>query len=87
MTKYRKKRTPALVVALLCVGSPAWAGELDQAFEPRAVPGIELASLDVPVRRAPAQPEPERIVAPEPAPQAAEPEKDFWDRAKEFFGL
>lgn len=89
MTKYRKF-TPAVLAALLVcamVGQPGQveAGTLDEAFSPRPVPGLTLASLDVPVPPAhKAEPASVQELA---APAAPEPEKGFWDRTREFFGF
>lgn len=89
MTKYHKF-TPAVLAALLMCAlagqaGQAWAGTLDEAFSPRPVPGLTLASLEVPVQ--PAQKaKPARVQEPV-APAASEPEKSFWDQTREFFGF
>jgi len=90
MTKYRE--TTLSLAAMLCAAVfftavRADAGPLDDAFSPRSVPGLELASLDVPVVKAPP------LAADRPAPeavlQATQPvaKKGFWQRTKEFFGF
>lgn len=92
MTKYHKFAPAVLAALLLCAtaGQPgqaeqAWAGTLDEAFAPRPVPGLTLASLEVPVQQAhKAEPAPVQETAP---PAAPEPEKSFWDQTREFFGF
>ncbi|MFP5223692.1 MAG: hypothetical protein ACLGSA_15480 [Acidobacteriota bacterium] len=86
MTKYHKF-TPAVLAALLmcATAGQAQAGPLDEAFAPRPVPGLAVASLEVPVQPASkAAPAPAQELA---APTAPEPEKGFWDRTREFFGF
>lgn len=89
MTKCRKF-TPAVLAALLLCATvgQAQAGPLDEAFAPRPVPGLTVASLEVPVMRAaqarPAAPV-QGIAA--PATPEPEPEKSFWDQTRKFFGF
>ena len=89
MTKYHKFAPAVLATLLMCAtaGQPGQvkAGTLDEAFSPRPVPGLTLASLEVPVQPAQrAEPAPVQQLA---APAAPEPEKGFWDRTREFFGF
>ena len=94
MTTYRKTLPALALAAALSAAAPAQAGPLDEAFAPRVVPGLELASLDVPVRRK-ASPAPEKAApvaeqAPtllHGSPPAPDAEKGLWERTKEFFGL
>lgn len=89
MTKYREF-APAVLAALLTCATAgpvglAWAGTLDEAFAPRPVPGLTLASLEVPVLQAhKAEPAPGQETA---QPATPEPEKSFWDQTREFFGF
>lgn len=84
MTKYHKF-APAVLAALLMCATAGQAGTLDEAFAPRPVPGLTLASLEVPVQPAlKAEPAPVQELA---APAAPEPEKSFWDQTREFFGF
>lgn len=89
MTKYHKFAPAVLAALLMCATAgpvgQAWAGALDEAFAPRPVPGLTLASLEVPVQQAhKAEPAPAQVLA---APAAPEPEKSFWDQTREFFGF
>jgi len=99
MTKYRNS-LPALALAITCSAMLSIAGQasaqaLDEAFRPRSVPGVEYASLDVPVAkaraamataapgRAPATP----LAVRPPEAGKAPAEKSLWQRTKNFFGF
>lgn len=92
MAKYRKSVPTVLAAALvLALAGQGRAGTLDEAFASRPVPGLTLASLDVPVMRA-GQPKPaapaQELAVPAPASgKLGAPEKGFWDRTREFFGF
>lgn len=94
MTKYHKFAPAVLAALLMCATAgpvgQAWAGTLDEAFAPRPVPGLTLASLEVPVQQAhKAEPAPaqESAAPATPAAPEPEPEKSFWDQTREFFGF
>lgn len=92
MTKYQKIGSGLALLAALAATHAAAADSLERAFAPRPVPGLVLASLDIPVAKAPAvaarpapsAPAPVAGVVPDRAPQ---PGKGFWERTLEFFGL
>jgi len=89
MTKYHKFAPAVLAALLLCAtagqAGRVCAGTLDEAFSPRPVPGLTLASLEVPVQPShKAEPAPVQESA---APATPEPEKSFWDQTREFFGF
>jgi hypothetical protein len=86
MTKYRKFAPAVLAALLVCaMAGQTQAGPLDEAFSPRPVPGLTLASLEVPVPSAlKAEPAPVQELV---APATPEPEKSFWDKTREFFGF
>lgn len=87
MTKYRKFAPAVLAALLMCAtAGQAQAAPLDEAFAPRHVPGLVLASLEVPVMRA-AQVQPAAPAREIAVPATPEPEKSFWDRTREFFGF
>lgn len=88
MTKYRNFIVALACCAALAGAKAASAQELQAAFAPRSVPGLELASLDVPVART--APKAEAAPALLPAAEQAAPseeEKGFWQQTLEFFGF
>lgn len=92
MTKYREFAPAVLAALLTCAtagpGGLAWAGTLDEAFSPRPVPGLTLASLEVPVQPShKADPAPVQKLAAPATPAKPGPEKSFWDQTREFFGF
>ena len=88
MTKYRN-----FTLALACRAALSWAAgaraqDLDGAFAPRSVPGLALASLDVPVAKPAPAPAPALTPAPaEPQAPAEAEEKGLWRQTLEFFGF
>lgn len=91
MTKYRNLMLAALAVACLAATAQgAWAWSFEEVYAPRAVPGLELASLDVPVAKAAASIAAEAPAAPEPlAPATMDPaaRKTPWQRFLDFLGF
>jgi len=92
MTKYHKFAPAVLAALLMCATAgpigQAWAGTLDEAFAPRPVPGLTIASLEVPVQPSQkAGPAPVQESAAPATPATPGPEKSFWDQTREFFGF
>ena len=88
MMKYRKISIALAVFAVMAAAQAAHTGPADSAFAPRPVPGLVLASLDIPVAtKAPLPAKQPPAPAQDVPDRALEPQKGFWEHTREFFGL
>ncbi|GFK93691.1 hypothetical protein NNJEOMEG_01525 [Fundidesulfovibrio magnetotacticus] len=91
MTKYRNTLAAALMLAVAGGAAQARAWSFDEVYAPRAVPGLELASLEVPVaakaRPAEAPTQAPQAPALESAPEQPAAPPTLWRRFRDYLGF